>query len=86
MAISADIKPADQVNQPSGYIDEAGLQEHYQIPPRTAQRWRASGEGPEYVRLGKRRILYRIADVERWLALRTFRSRGDEIARSNEAA
>jgi hypothetical protein len=63
------------------YIDEDGLWERYLIPPRSAQRWRASGGGPAFVRLGRRRIVYRVADVERWLAEQTFSSRADELSR-----
>ena len=63
------------------YIDEDGLSERYLIPPRTAQRWRAEGGGPAFVRLGPRRVVYRISDIERWLAERTFKSRADELAR-----
>jgi hypothetical protein len=62
------------------YLDEAGLHDYYLIPPRTASRWRASGDGPAYVRLGKRRIVYRRADVEAWLARRTFNSLAEEAA------
>jgi hypothetical protein len=54
------------------YLDEAALYDRYLIPPRTAQRWRVNGEGPPYVRLGPRRIAYRVADVERWLTVRTY--------------
>ena len=67
------------------YVDEDGLAERYLIPPRTAQRWRASGGGPLFVRLGKRRVLYRIADVEAWLATRTYASRADELSRCSVA-
>ncbi len=67
------------------YIDEDGLCERYLIPPRTAQRWRASGGGPPFIRLGKRRIAYRAADVERWLAERTFSSRAEELSRHTAA-
>ncbi len=63
------------------YIDESELRNRYLIPPRTAQRWRASGDGPRYVRMGKRRIIYRIEDIERWLAERTFAHRADELSR-----
>jgi hypothetical protein len=63
------------------YIDEDGLSERYLIPPRTAQRWRATGGGPPFVRLGRRRVVYRVADVERWLAERTFAHRADELVR-----
>jgi Helix-turn-helix domain len=63
------------------YIDEDGLSERYLIPPRTAQRWRATGGGPPFVRLGRRRVVYRVADVERWLAERTFAHRAEELVR-----
>jgi hypothetical protein len=67
-------------NQPGEYVGEDGLADRYLIPARTAQRWRASGEGPPFVRLGRRRVLYRVADVEAWLAARTFKSRADELS------
>ena len=73
---SSDGKPA-----PTEYLDEDGLYDRYLIPPRTAQRWRSTGQGPSYVRLG-RRVIYRTADVERWLAERTFSSHADELARA----
>jgi hypothetical protein len=69
--------------QPSEYIDEDGLNERYHIRPRTAQRWRAEGGGPPFIRLGKRRVAYRVADVEAWLTERTFKSRADELARAS---
>jgi predicted DNA-binding transcriptional regulator AlpA len=47
---------------------------------RTAQRWRTTGDGPPFVRLGPRRIAYRVSDVEAWARTRTFRSRADELA------
>lgn len=67
-------------HQAGEYVDEDGLAERYLIPPRTAQRWRASGGGPPFVRLGRRRVLYRVADVELWLAGRTYANRADELA------
>jgi hypothetical protein len=64
------------------YITEQGLHERYLIPPRTAQRWRQDGTGPKFIRLGRRRIVYRISDVEAWLTARTYRHRADELART----
>jgi predicted DNA-binding transcriptional regulator AlpA len=55
-------------------------------PKRTAQRWRTTGEGPPYVRLGPRRIAYRAEDVARWLEQRTYRHRADELSRSTSEA
>jgi len=71
---------------PDEYITEQGLQERYLIPPRTAQRWRSSGDGPRWIRLGRRRILYRVRDVEVWLGERTYKHRADELARRQTAA
>ena len=34
---------------------------------RTLERWRLSGEGPQFVKAG-RRVLYRECDLEAWLA------------------
>jgi hypothetical protein len=31
-------------------------------------KWRKSGEGPDYIRLGVRRIGYYADDLERWIA------------------
>ena len=64
------------------YIDESALAERYLIPPRTAQRWRATGAGPPFVRLGPRRVVYRVTDIEHWLAERTHAHRADEVSRA----
>jgi predicted DNA-binding transcriptional regulator AlpA len=60
------------------------LAERIQRPERTIERWRLTGEGPAFIRLG-RRIAYRVEDVERWLAGRTFASRAAELARRTAA-
>jgi predicted DNA-binding transcriptional regulator AlpA len=70
---------------PDRYLTEQDLLEEYLIPPRTAQRWRSEGRGPKWIRLGRRRVIYRRSDVEIWLAERTFSSRADELARSMAA-
>jgi hypothetical protein len=68
--------------RPSEYVTEQGLHERYLIPPRTAQRWRSTGDGPRWIRLGRRRVLYRISDVEEWLRAHTYRHRADELTRA----
>lgn len=73
-------------HRPDEYVTEQGLYKRYYIPPRTAQRWRSTGDGPPWIRLGRRRILYRVSDVEEWLRERTYRHRADEIARSPATA
>ena len=49
-----------------------------QISPRTAQRERAEGAGPPYVRAGKRCVVYCRSDVIGWLNRRRFSSAADE--------
>lgn len=63
------------------YLFEDEVESRYQFPKRTLQRWRSSGHGPPFVRVGLRRVMYRVADIENWLANRTFRSRADELSR-----
>jgi predicted DNA-binding transcriptional regulator AlpA len=70
----------------SAFITEAQFCDRFGITARTAQRWRVSGEGPPWVRLGVRRIAYREADCERWAAERTYSSRAAEAADRRDAA
>lgn len=71
---------ADRRPNAEEYLTEQELHDRFRIPPRTAQRWRVTGEGPPFVRIGKRRILYCGADVHTWMAHRTFASRAAELA------
>jgi hypothetical protein len=63
------------------YLTEGEFCERYHVAPRTAQRWRVTGDGPKWVRLGLRKIGYRLSDCEAWAADRTFKHRADELAR-----
>lgn len=49
------------------------------ITPRTLARWRVSGIGPPYVRVGPRCIGYLPADIDRWAESRRFTSRAAEL-------
>lgn len=63
------------------YLTEADFAARYNIRPRTAQRWRATGiGGPKYVRMGLRRVAYRLSDCEEWAKSRTFKHHADELA------
>jgi hypothetical protein len=66
---------------PEIYLTESDFCSQYLVKPRTAQRWRISGDGPPFVRVGPRRIAYRFSDCERWAAGRTFAHRAEELAR-----
>ena len=50
------------------------------LAPRSLQRYRQSGIGPKFVRLGKRRIGYTDAAIAAWLEQRTFASIAAEYA------
>ncbi len=63
------------------YLTEDEFCARYHIAPRTAQRWRITGAGPKWVRIGPRRICYRLSDSEAWAQASTFAHRADELAR-----
>jgi hypothetical protein len=79
-------RPADGIDQPRGtldaYLTERQFCERYRVSARTAQRWRVTGDGPPFVRLGPHKIVYRLSDAETWAAGRTFAHRADELSRT----
>ncbi len=62
------------------YLTEAQVSERYQIPARSLQRWRVTGQGPAFVRFGPRRVRYRLDDIEAWAASRTYTHIAAEMA------
>jgi hypothetical protein len=63
------------------YLTEKDVASHYRISHRSLQRWRYTGEGgPMFVRLGLRRIGYRLSDCEAWAAANTYSSFSAELA------
>ena len=62
------------------FLTEAEFSEQFRISRRTLQRWRETGEGPVFVRLGARRLAYPLADALLWAAGRTYGSRASEMA------
>ena len=64
------------------YLTERDFSARYHVSVRTLQRWRTSGDGPPFVRLGPRRVVYRLRDAEAWATRRTFTHRADELARA----
>ena len=67
------------------YLTEAQFCEGWRVAPRSAQRWRVTGDGPPFVRVGPRRILYRLEEVERWAFERTSPHRAAALAAQREA-
>ena len=47
------------------------LAEILHVSPRTLQQWRYRQQGPGYVKVSHRTVLYDREEVERWLATRT---------------
>ncbi|MGD0635403.1 MAG: helix-turn-helix domain-containing protein [Beijerinckiaceae bacterium] len=64
------------------YLSEDEFCEQFKIAPRTAQRWRQTGDGPKWVRIGKRFIRYRQGDAREWVKAHTFEHRADELQRA----
>ena len=61
-------KPRARVARPDDRMTEAEAAEHIGVCLRTLQRYRADGAGPEWSRIGPRRIRYMRQDVDAWLA------------------
>jgi hypothetical protein len=44
-------------------LNQIDLARRWRVSPRTLERWRWLGEGPQYLKLGGR-VLYRVSDIE----------------------
>ena len=44
-------------------LTETDLANRWDVTPRTLQRWRRTGDGPAFIRIGERSIFYREEDV-----------------------
>ena len=51
------------------HLNQIDLATRWNISHRTLERWRWTGEGPQYLKVGKR-VVYRLADVEAFEAER----------------
>ena len=65
----SDQRPTDLLD-----TDEAAAYLH--LSPRTLERYRVTGEGPRFLKLG-RRVLYRRGDLDTWIESRVRRSTSD---------
>ena len=45
------------------HFSQIELAARWNLSPRTLERWRFTGEGPQYVKLGGR-VVYRLEDIE----------------------
>ena len=60
------------------YLDTNGAADLLGLSPRTLDRYRVTGEGPEFFRFGNR-IRYLKSDVTAWAASRRLRSTSDSF-------
>jgi len=67
---------------PPALLGAAAAAEHLGVKPQTLRAWRLRGGGPAYVRLSgpTGRVAYRLADLDAWIAARTFTSTAAESA------
>ena len=49
--------------KPVRHLHQVELADRWNISPRTLERWRWTGEGPAFIKLGGR-VVYRLEDVE----------------------
>lgn len=59
----ANTRPVSDTDE---YLSQQDVSERYQISVYSLARWRATGEGPRFYRMG-RRIRYARSDIEAWL-------------------
>jgi len=55
-------------------LDTPEAASYVKLSPVTMERYRLTGEGPKFLRLGKKAIRYRKADLDDWLASRAVAS------------
>ena len=72
---NASILAADQLLSPKQAAAEIGFSEV------SLQRWRIEGKGPPYVKIGKRRVGYRVGALRQWLTNRETTSTADAADR-----
>jgi hypothetical protein len=49
------------------HLHQVELARRWKLSPRTLERWRWLGQGPQYLKIGGR-IVYRVADIEQFEA------------------
>ena len=63
------------------HLNPLELARRWSMSPRTLERWRWTGEGPRYLKVGKR-IVYRLDDIEAFEAVRLHESTGVPVVAS----
>ncbi len=55
---------------------------HLALGRSTLEKWRCAGTGPKFLRLGMRRVVYHIADLNEWIASRPRRASTSDVETS----
>src|SRR5215470_16414799 len=61
-----------RIDETEPYFTEQQFCERFRVTQRTAERWRRTGSGPPFVRLGPRKYIYPLNDLKIWTSARTF--------------
>jgi predicted DNA-binding transcriptional regulator AlpA len=77
---------SDTTRRGNEYLTENEVAGWIHVGARTLQRWRTTGEGPKFVRLGASRVVYRVSDVETWTASLTFMNQAHEMSQFGKKA
>jgi hypothetical protein len=72
------------VGETDELVPEAQFCATHDITNRCARKWRETGDGPEYVRVG-RSVFYPRRAIAEWLVTRTFRHRAAEAVARHAA-
>ena len=63
-------------SKPIRHLNQVDLARRWSISPRTLERWRWLGQGPQYLKIGGR-VVYRLDDVEAYEARQVHTSTAD---------
>jgi hypothetical protein len=64
----------------TAHLNQLELARRWAISPRTLERWRWTGAGPRFLKVGKR-VVYRIDDIEAFEAKRLMSSTSKQVGR-----
>jgi hypothetical protein len=70
---------SNQNSEQDKILTDPQFTQTYNFSPRTTETWRRNGNGPPFLRIG-RRVFYRLSDIEAWLATKRFKSRAHELS------
>ncbi len=59
------------------HLNQTELAARWKVSPRTLERWRWTGEGPAYIKIGGR-VVYRLEDIEAYEVRRQCASTADK--------